>query len=449
MVSAFTAITEKPNVRGLITDTAAVKDTADRAKQDSARRAADADELVMQQTAAVRPVAHEVNADRRAQKDADERAVSLRRMRIEHDKLAAELEGQWMETLPEIRTCTICQDKIAGGESVLLPACLHAICRKDAVHLLQQKGAITCTICNIKSTITGTPPPTHPLVETALVREDVPFCKKCFDDYADTAVPATFACTACDWNLCDGHASTHLSLPKFKAHALVPLPSSIASAPRCPIHGEPVLAYCGSCKVVICKNCFASTHPPGPAHPSVLLDAPFVQTTRQRLVTGVQAARALATEHVNRAADARVTHIDIATRDHQIDSKIAETFSVLRNLLDRREQTLRQQLRDATAAEQRVLRESEAADGLSWRVVTSVANIADIMASQEVLGASAPSVLAQLEPVATARLQALVTGAPTNGVPFPAPLHFRTKNVDAVTAVIQSVGELSLAPGSI
>ena len=105
---------------------------------------------------------------------------------------------------------------------------------------------------------------------------------------------------------------------------------------------------------------------------------------------------------------------------------------------------MKQQLRDASDAEQRVLRESEADDGKCWRVVSSASAIAGDAASEQ-LGASAPAVLALLEPAATARLQALVAAAPTALVPSPATVQFRTTNGDAVRAAIESFGELGLS----
>ena len=186
--------------------------------------------------------------------------------------------------------------------------------------------------------------------------------------------------------------------------------------------------------------CMASTSThPAATHEAVLLDDEFVRATRSRLAARMQTARSVADEHLNRIADAHVTVASVVESATAVDNTIAQSFAALRRLIDQREDAFHKQLAAHVAREQRALEALATVDGDRWRVITSTLAMTQRLASDK-LGASAPPVLAQLEPAATARLDSLVAQAPTTPVPFPTPVRFEITT--DVAQAIESAGKL-------
>ena len=181
-----------------------------------------------------------------------------------------------------------------------------------------------------------------------------------------------------------------------------------------------------------------STHPAA-KHESILLDDDFVRALRERLAGLIANARKAADEYLERIADVQVTSNDIAHRDDDVHGEIKLAFDALRRLLDAREASLHHALDARTATELNELQLHAKADSDRWRVLTSTLAMAKNLVSPT-LGASAASVLAQLEPAATLRLQGLLGDAPSAPVPFLTSVRFQI--TEAVEKAIQDAGEL-------
>ena len=344
----------------------------------------------------------------------------------------------WNPTKVDLASCPVHARPLALGQSVLLGACLHAICRECAPHMLQPDNSVRCPVCQAVSTVDPTALPHHPLIEAPLAAGTSYDCAMCQTAPDDERVPATLKCAGCSPAklLCEGHAVNHRI--RMPGHAIAPLPHG-GAALRCATHDKPVEAYCTGCRTLICLACTLTTHQ---AHAARLLtDAAFVADVRARLVDGAAQARAVAAALVDHAADATVAVAEADARDAAIGSEIDRAMNVLAGRLDRSREAAHAQglliSREERAAFQKAREESEH----RWRIVMSAADVAEQLAAGTQLGVNATAVMVQLEAAATERLGAVLQLKPERGVPPPSHLRF---DVDESRAeeLIAEVGDV-------
>ena len=150
----------------------------------------------------------------------------------------------------------------------------------------------------------------------------------------------------------------------------------------------------------------------------------------------VDAATAVAAEHVRRAADARISLAALDAHAEAVRAEINGAFDALVRLAELRREAL---LADAAAqgdAELQALDAIEVTDAARWRIITATADIAEELST---VGTTAA--LSELEATATARLQAVSIGVPTFPVPFPVDMRLTVDR--AHDAVIAQAGTLT------
>ena len=345
------------------------------------------------------------------------------------------VRAAWTPTQLTLADCPVHLRPIAPGQSVLLDACLHTVCRACAPHMAQPDGTVRCPICQVDSRVDPDHLLQHPFLEATAATE-LPACVLCQADPAEERLPATDECTTCapPKLLCPPHTSLHRA--RQPAHGIVPLasPAGATVAPtRCATHSEPVAAFCTTCCTLVCLACLASTHPAATHAARLLTDLAFVEGVRARLVEGVAVARTVADALIDRAADATAAVSEVDARDAAIASEVDRAINVLVALLEGRRAALHEHCGVQSRTERAALKQTREESEHRWRLLTSAADLA------EQLSASATPVMVRLEGAASARLNALIAGlAPEHGMPPPAILRFHIN--ESVGAQLEGLG---------
>ena len=328
-----------------------------------------------------------------------------RREHADHAQAAAEIAASWTLTRVPLADCPVCLQRIGVGQSVLLTACLHALCRACTGHMLNRSTPFPCPICQVPAAPTDLRP--HALVESAAADGGaVHECTDCRLQNDDAGMAAEFTCATCNIWLCDDHARRHRKAAAgIAAHAVAPSRDG-NTAVRCPAHGLPYEAYCASeaCQTLVCPQCLTTTHPTG-AHATRVVDDAFVSAYRARLTVAAADARAASSELVQRAADAAVRLRELDARDATLLLEVNRSIDALVQILETRRTALIAELEAASRAERAVLQASREADEHQWRLADSAATIAEQVAR------SPASVLVDLEAAATRRSEAATDAA--------------------------------------
>ena len=367
-------------------------------------------------------LAKELAARRAAATAKQERILEKRRQGDAYQGASDQIANALAKTSIDHLTCPCCLTRIQPGMSVLLGNCFHAVCRSCAPNLLGRSGgpdSILCALCGVQSTLIHAFPH-HPLIEaelSAATPSDCALCLKMPDE--DDRFPATFSCTECATNLCEGHALTHGK--KRADHAVIPLPHG-GAARRCPMHDEAFVGYCtaAGCRTLVCLKCVLSSHQ-GDTHETKLLNSPdLIDPARARLLKHVAAARTAADALVDLAADAAMAVMELDERDAALESDTDHALNVLRELIQRRLAALHDEGRHRSAKERATLQERRDQYEHHWRILTSAADLAEQLASGSSLGVGAASLLVDLEEAMDAQLKATMEHVPFAGVPPPA-----------------------------
>ena len=339
-----------------------------------------------------------------------------------------------------VLVCPVCLHPMALGQSQLLAACLHGLCRTCTPHMAQADGTVRCPVCDVVSTVPNeAAPPHHPFVEAELAADDSHACAICAPLPEEHRMPAALKCADCDPQqyYCEPHASTHRK--RARTHATTPLLHADAPA-RCSTHDRLIEACCMDCRALICLACLASTHPAATHATRLLTDTAFVESVRNGLVAGVAAARAVADALVDHAADATVAVAEVDQRDAAVAAEVDRSIDVLVGLLERRRQAMHAQMVTRSHEERAALQRAREESMHRWRIVTSAADLAEQLATGAQLGVNATALMVQLSAAATARLSAVLEWKPEQSVPAPSIVRFAFD--EDVGKQIEELGEL-------
>ena len=363
-----------------------------------------------------------------------------------------QLHAQLMGTVQDLRTCQVCSLPF-GPEShatVRLLRCEHAVhsaCYAD----VQRTRDFACVLCQAVTprTVTAELAGPHPLAELHVEMANPQLCMLCQQSRHPKPLLAACICREKDCNIrvCGSHRGLHVhSDPDNPDEVYHPEFENLqpgAWKPVCLHHvgdTREVVALCVDCDQPICHSC-AGHH----AHHKIPFNMAYVNEGRGRLNESISAAKAVATEYLDRNLDIGVLREAAVGKYRDAREELVQSFDVIHRRLRAREAALLAELERRHRVQLENLNKSSAYNEMCWRGVHYTAALATELSRDSLhMKVAAAPVLGLMEGKVRTRIAELEVAVahPRNPArALPALVHPRLNIAPTLLQTIDTIGE--------
>ena len=244
--------------------------------------------------------------------------------------------------------CAVCHD--VYEEPKILPCC-HYYCKKCIQGLVDYAGRakqpFDCPECRLPTLVPQNDPnqlttaffvnrlkELHSKMEKAHGMVEAP-CEQCHG-----GVSVAF-CRQCAEFICEKCVESHQRMKVFTSHKVVTLEElkkggakqilvSKPPPPKCPIHDEPMKAYCFDCHRLICLNCIVINHA---GHKSEFTNVAAPETKKQ-LAEHLEPLKEVQANLSKAAEVVQVTKSEIVAQGASVAGNIEQTFQEMHKILE-------------------------------------------------------------------------------------------------------------------
>ena len=251
-------------------------------------------------------------------------------------------------------TCAVCHDVF---EEPKILSCCHYYCKKCIQGLLDYAGRANrpfeCPECRIPTLVPQNDPnqlttaffvnrlkELHGKMEKAHGKVQAP-CEQCCG-----GVSVAF-CRQCAEFICADCVVIHKKLNVFSGHKVVTLEElkqggakqilvSKPPPPKCPIHDEPMKAYCFDCSSLICRDCIVINHA---GHKSEFTKVAAPETKKQ-LAEHLEPLKEVQANLFKAAEVVQVTKSEVVAQGKSVAENIEQSFQELQEILEQHKNRL-------------------------------------------------------------------------------------------------------------
>ena len=251
-------------------------------------------------------------------------------------------------------TCAVCHDVF---EEPKILSCCHYYCKKCIQGLLDYAGRANrpfeCPECRLPTLVPQNDPnqlttaffvnrlkELHGKMEKAHGKVEAP-CEQCCG-----GVSIAF-CRQCAEFICADCVVIHKKLKVFSGHKVVTLEElkkggakqilvSKPPPPKCPIHEEPMKAYCFDCSSLICRDCIVINHA---GHKSEFTKVAAPETKKQ-LAEHLEPLKEVQANLCKAAEVVQVTKSEVVAQGTSIAENIEQSFQELQEILEQHKNRL-------------------------------------------------------------------------------------------------------------
>ena len=251
-------------------------------------------------------------------------------------------------------TCAVCHDVF---EEPKILSCCHYYCKKCIQGLLDYAGRANrpfeCPECRLPTLVPQNDPnqlttaffvnrlkELHGKMEKAHGKVEAP-CEQCRG-----GVSVAF-CRQCAEFICADCVKSHQKMKVFSGHKVVTLEElkkggakqilvSKPPPPKCPIHDEPMKAYCFDCSSLICRDCIAINHA---GHKSEFTKVAAPETKKQ-LAEHLEPLKEVQASLFKAAEVVQVTKSEVVAQGTSIAENINQSFQELQEILEQHKNRL-------------------------------------------------------------------------------------------------------------
>ena len=251
-------------------------------------------------------------------------------------------------------TCAVCHDVF---EEPKILSCCHYYCKKCIQGLLDYAGRANrpfeCPECRLPTLVPQNDPnqlttaffvnrlkELHGKMEKAHGKVEAP-CEQCRG-----GVSVAF-CRQCAEFICADCVKSHQKMKVFSGHKVVTLEElkkggakqilvSKPPPPKCPIHDEPMKAYCFDCSSLICRDCIAINHA---GHKSEFTKVAAPETKKQ-LAEHLEPLKEVQASLCKAAEVVQVTKSEVVAQGTSIAENINQSFQELQEILEQHKNRL-------------------------------------------------------------------------------------------------------------
>ena len=352
---------------------------------------------------------------------------------------ASAFQAELVKEVPALDQCAACRTRFAAGTSVLLPTCLHAVCRACAERSLDQNGLLVCPFCTIANVdVTRATLRPHPVVEFYTAHKTTKTaeperCGQCESDIDDADARPAVRCAECALDLCEDHAALHRKGKTTRAHALSGCGHGWLP-PVCLAHASPIKAFCRTCDQGVCLACTEAPHPL-PDHAVELADDSVLAAGLHAIRQQTDACGERAELYASRLGLAHAFLEAWPQNAARIKEQIDAFFADIAAQVEARRAELQAEAAAQFAARVQQLTEFEVDERRRYLVAASTRAVLE-----ELLSTAAPTVtVLELAPSVERRLRELTSGDPAPQPPT-APTVF-----SGVAPTVARLGLLSIS----
>ena len=251
-------------------------------------------------------------------------------------------------------TCAVCHDVF---EEPKILSCCHYYCKKCIQELLDYAGRANrpfeCPECRLPTLVPQNDPnqlttaffvnrlkKLHGKMEKAHGKVEAP-CEQC-----SGGVSVAF-CRQCAEFICADCVESHKKLKVFAGHKVVTLEElkkggakqilvSKPLPPKCPIHDEPMKAYCFDCSQLICRDCIVIDH----AGHTCEFARKAAPQAKQELIEHLEPLKEVQASLCKAAEVVQVTKSEVVAQETSIAENIEQSFQELHDILEQHKNRL-------------------------------------------------------------------------------------------------------------
>ena len=251
-------------------------------------------------------------------------------------------------------TCPICHDVF---EEPKILSCCHYYCKKCIQGLLDYAGRANrpfeCPECRLPTLVPQNDPnqlttaffvnrlkELHGKMEKAHGKVQAP-CEQC-----SGGVSIAF-CRQCAEFICADCVKSHKKLKVFSGHKVVTLEElkkggakqilvSKPPPPKCPIHDEPMKAYCFDCSQLICRDCIVIDH----AGHTCEFARKAAPQAKQELIEHLEPLKEVRANLCKAAEVVQVTKSEVVAQGKSVAENIEQSFQELHEILEQHKNRL-------------------------------------------------------------------------------------------------------------
>ena len=244
-------------------------------------------------------------------------------------------------------TCAVCHDVF---EEPKILSCCHYYCKKCIQGLLDYAGRANrpfeCPECRLPTLVPQNDPnqlttaffvnrlkELHGKMEKAHGKVEAP-CEQC-----SGGVSVAF-CRQCAEFICADCVKSHQKMKVFAEHKVVTLEElkkggakqilvSKPPPPKCPIHDEPMKAYCFDCSQLICRDCIVIDH----AGHTCEFARKAAPQAKQELIEHLEPLKEVQASLCKAAEVVQVTKSEIVAQGKSVAENIEQSFQELQEIL--------------------------------------------------------------------------------------------------------------------
>ena len=251
-------------------------------------------------------------------------------------------------------TCPVCHDVF---EEPKILSCCHYYCKKCIQGLLNYAGRANrpfeCPECRLPTLVPQNDPnqlttaffvnrlkELHGKMEKAHGKVQAP-CEQCCG-----GVSVAF-CRQCAEFICEKCVESHQRMKVFTGHKVVTLEElkkggakqilvSKPPPPKCPIHDEPMKAYCFDCSQLICRDCIVIDH----AGHTCEFARKAAPQAKQELIEHLEPLKEVQASLCKAAEVVQVTKSEVVAQGTSIAENIEQSFQELQEILEQHKNRL-------------------------------------------------------------------------------------------------------------
>ena len=251
-------------------------------------------------------------------------------------------------------TCAVCHDVF---EEPKILSCCHYYCKKCIQGLLNYAGRANrpfeCPECRLPTLVPQNDPnqlttaffvnrlkELHGKMEKAHGKVEAP-CEQC-----SGGVSIAF-CRQCAEFICADCVKSHQKMKVFAEHKVVTLEElkkggakqilvSKPPPPKCPIHDEPMKAYCSDCSQLICRDCIVIDH----AGHTCEFARKAAPQAKQELIEHLEPLKEVQANLSKAAEVVQVTKSEVVAQGKFVATNIEQSFQELHDILKQHKKRL-------------------------------------------------------------------------------------------------------------
>ena len=258
-----------------------------------------------------------------------------------------------LKDLKDEITCPVCHDFFE--EPKILPCC-HYYCKECIKGLVNYAGLnrpFECPECRLPTLVPQNDPnqlttaffvnrlkELHGKMEKAHRKVEAP-CEQCHG-----GVSVAF-CRQCAEFICEKCVESHQQIKVFTGHKVVTLEElkkggakqilvSKPPPPKCPIHDEPMKAYCYDCRRLICRDCIVINHA---GHKSEFTKLAASESKKQ-LAEHLEPLKEVQANLYKAAEVVQFTKSEVLAQEVSVTKNIEQSFQQLHEILEQHKKRL-------------------------------------------------------------------------------------------------------------